>query len=227
MFDEDIPEGRGRLRLKWVADVGMWTLAAFLAFPLRSPGRWTALGWSVAVYVMAGLPVYCILVTSFHLSRQSWRTVSLDDLQRLVIAVTIGTRIMFTVGLGLYRWLPAGFPENGTVDLGLLALMLLAGVRILVRMWHENRARGVPGESPTRVLLVGAGDAGRTIAREIRRHHGTGMVAVGFLDDDRTKRGTDDQRLAGARPVGGPARGRANAHRVEQVLITMPSAPGA
>lgn len=225
MFDEDVPEGRGRLRLKWVADVGMWTLAAFLAFPLRSPDRWTALGWSVVVYVTAGLPVYCILVTSFHLSRQSWRTVSLDDLQRLVIAVAIGTGIMFSVGLGLFRWLPAGFPRTVPLISGLLTLMLLAGVRILVRMWHEHRARGVPGESPTRVLLVGAGDAGRTIAREIQRHHGTGMIAVGFLDDDRSKAGLT---FSGLRILGRLADLPAvvESHRVGEVLITIPSASG-
>ena len=75
---------------------------------------------------------------------------------------------------------------------GIIALTWLAGIRVLARTWHERRVRDpvtAADGSPSRVLIVGAGDAGRVMAQEIRRHPRTGMVAVGFLDDSLSKAG--------------------------------------
>ena len=67
-------------------------------------------------------------------------------------------------------------------------------VRALQRYRHENRAAStVAPEDRRRVLIIGAGDAGTLIAREMLRHPETGLEPIGFLDDDPAKRG---QRIA-------------------------------
>ena len=79
--------------------------------------------------------------------------------------------------------------------------------------------------TPKRVLLAGAGTAGRMTLDEIRRHPQAGLEPVGFLDDD--------PALAGARVAGLPVLGRLDAlvdvvraERVGEVLIAIPTARG-
>ncbi|HWN83315.1 MAG TPA: SDR family NAD(P)-dependent oxidoreductase, partial [Candidatus Udaeobacter sp.] len=77
-----------------------------------------------------------------------------------------------------------------------------------------------------RVLIVGAGVAGREAAAEMRAHPEFGYQPIGFIDDDPTKHG---QELLGLRVLGG--RGDipplVRAHQVDEILIAMPSESGA
>ena len=100
-------------------------------------------------------------------------------------------------------------------------------MRALQRYRHENRAAStVAPEDRRRVLIIGAGDAGTLIAREMLRHPETGLEPIGFLDDDPAKRG---QRIATV-PVLGPIdeiEGHLDALAVDEVLIAAPSVGGA
>ncbi len=76
------------------------------------------------------------------------------------------------------------------------------------------------------VLIVGAGDGGRLVLREIVRNRGLGLAPVGFLDDDPRKRGL---RIDGVKVLGGT---EADLPRIleeaepDEVIIAIPSAPG-
>ena len=91
-------EGAKRLRLKATVDVAAWTLAAIVAFPLRTPSHWLELTPTIAEYVLLGIPVYLALELRLRLHRQSWRNVTLLDLERLVLAVALGSGVMFGSG---------------------------------------------------------------------------------------------------------------------------------
>jgi FlaA1/EpsC-like NDP-sugar epimerase len=122
-----------------------------------------------------------------------------------------------------------GLPNGVIVLFGLLCLLFLIGVRVLARMVYERRPlaalRGVR-EGQRGVLIVGAGDGGRLVLREIARNRGLGLAPVGFLDDDPSKRGL---RIDGVRVRGDT---RADLPRIldesqpDEVLIAIPSAPG-
>jgi FlaA1/EpsC-like NDP-sugar epimerase len=109
----------------------------------------------------------------------------------------------------------------------LLAFLLLAGLRAASRWQHERRAGSSRAgrQSSKRVLVIGAGEAGLLLARELQRHPETRLLPVAFLDDDHAKQG---ERVAGI-PVVGLIRdvGRVLAsHAIDKVLISMPSQPG-
>ncbi len=73
-----------------------------------------------------------------------------------------------------------------------------------------------------RTLIIGAGEAGRTLARDLRRNEGYGLLPVAFLDDDPGKRW-----VAGL-PVSGPISNLPAVARWEQaqaVVIAIPSLP--
>jgi FlaA1/EpsC-like NDP-sugar epimerase len=79
-----------------------------------------------------------------------------------------------------------------------LLILLLAGSRLAFRLLGEwLRPRSLASR---RALIYGAGDGGALTLRELRNNMGLGRQAVGFLDDDRDKRGT---RIYGLPVLGG------------------------
>jgi FlaA1/EpsC-like NDP-sugar epimerase len=210
-----------RTPLKFAIDVFLWALAGFLAFGLRLEG-WPAPYWkTILYYLLLSLPVKSILVWAYGLHLQAWSRFGFRDLWRLVQAVAAGTLLHFLGTLLLGETL--GMPRSVPLLEGGVAFLLMGVVRFLVRRyWERTRASGAEG---TRVLIVGAGDAGSMVARELLRHPEAGLLPVGFLDDDPNKRG---QTLMGLK-VWGPLDQLPAAVRAlgaEEVLIAMPSAPG-
>jgi FlaA1/EpsC-like NDP-sugar epimerase len=207
--------------LKFTIDVFLWALAGFLAFGLRLES-WPAPYWkTILYYLLLSLPVKSILVWAYGLHLQAWSRFGFRDLWRLGQAVAVGTLLHFLGTLLLGETL--GMPRSVPLLEGGVAFLLMGVVRFLVRRyWERTRASGAEG---TRVLIVGAGDAGSMVARELLRHPEAGLLPVGFLDDDPNKRG---QTLMGLK-VWGPLDQLPAAVRAlgaEEVLIAMPSAPG-
>jgi FlaA1/EpsC-like NDP-sugar epimerase len=119
---------------------------------------------------------------------------------------------------------------NGVIALFfLLSLLLLVGVRVVARSLHERRPLGAfrdGGRRERSVLIVGAGDGGRLVLREILRNRELGLSPVGFVDDDTRKRGL---RIDGV-PVRGNTEGDfpriLDEAEPDEVIIAIPSAPG-
>ena len=214
-----------RTRWKFAIDVALWTGAGLLAFPLRQPDQWLTGGASILLYVLATAIVAALVIRVYRLNRQVWRQITVHDLETLLKAIGIGTIVLFVVGLTLHE--VRGFPRTVPLIQALLAVVLMGGVRLTLRLWHERQVRDEvqAADGEHRVLLVGAGDAGARMARDMRRYPRAGLSPVGFLDDNPAKR-----RMTVA---GLPVLGRiddlptaARAHDVDEVLITMPSATG-
>ena len=216
-----------RFGVKVAIDLAVWTLAGIFAFQLRAPSRWIELAPVIGWYALASALLKFSLILKFQLPRQVWRHVTVEDVRRLALVVAMGSAAMFVVGLA---WHEAGIPVPRTVPIieGALALLGMAGVRISARMWEARKERvraPALGGTLRRVLLVGAGDAGTHIGWEIRRRPASGLLAVGFLDDNPAKA---QLSVAGTRVLGRiedlPRMVRA--HRIDEVFITMPSAGG-
>jgi FlaA1/EpsC-like NDP-sugar epimerase len=107
---------------------------------------------------------------------------------------------------------------------GLRTLGGLAGLRFLSRAWTERRAR--PGAQAVRTVVVGAGDAGELLVRDMRRHPDRGFAPVAFLDDDPSKLG---RSIHGVPVLGGRADMGEVARRVGATLfvVAMPGAEAA
>jgi FlaA1/EpsC-like NDP-sugar epimerase len=122
-----------------------------------------------------------------------------------------------------------GLPNGVIVLFFLLSLLLLVGVRVLARSVYERRPLGAFRAGARRersVLIVGGGDGGQLVLREILRNPELGLHPVGFVDDDPRKRGL---RIEGVKVRGDTD---TDLPRIleetgpDEVIIAIPSAPG-
>jgi UDP-GlcNAc:undecaprenyl-phosphate/decaprenyl-phosphate GlcNAc-1-phosphate transferase len=152
--------------------------------------------------------------------RGLWRYTSVPDLLRLCRAATIGVgaSILYLVFTIRFETLSRAV---FVLDWALL-ILLLTGSRVAYRLLGEwLRPRSTTSR---RALIYGAGDGGALTLRELRNNADLGRQAVGFLDDDRNKRGT---RIYGLPVLGGldTAEEVCAAHGVAEVIVASQKIP--
>ncbi len=214
-----------------LSDLLLTALAATLGFAIRleTPAFWSHLPDClrfVALALIVKPPVYYF----FGLYRRYWRYASVREMGLIVAAVTTATGILSLLVLGLL--LPLGwfdmFPRSALIIDWLLSIFFVGGVRYSVRYLNEMTSlngRGRPGGRPRRVLVVGAGDAGAMIVREMKNNPSVGLEPVGYVDDNPAKIGMRIRDL----PILGERHSIPALVRdleVDEVLIAMPTAPG-
>ncbi len=226
-------------------DGALVALAYYLAFQLRFPEgpklHYAELRSATIWWVFAGsLPV---LVLS-RVYQRRWRYAGQRDYEAVVRAVVVIV-VLSVVAIEIFRPTheysydfvhhrvvtgAAVVLPNGVIVLYLLlSLVFLVAIRAIARTVYERRPlaafrAGRKGERT--VLIAGAGEGGRMVAREIMRNRELGLVPVGFLDDDTTKRRL---RVEGVRVRGNTEE---DLPRIlddaepDEVIIAIPSAPG-
>ncbi len=190
-------------------------LAWLLRFEFHLPYRYllfTAAPLLIAIRVAA--------IAQFGLLHGWWRYAGLRDVLGIIKAVLLGSILFFV--LMRYVLHATAFPRSIYILEALLTAGALAGVRLLSRVLHESVQSG--SGSYKRVMIIGAGLAAETILREIRRP-GSGYVALGCLDDDRSKLGI---RIHGVPVLGAVEQlpKLLGAHPADEILIAVPSATG-
>ncbi len=141
-------------------------------------GFWVFLPIAVSVHLAANL--------LFGLYGQMWRYASVLEARRVVLAgLTAGGFLVAgdTLARDGLRPLPLSVVTLGAI----LCLIGFGAVRFQSRLFAFRR-RQVDGD-PVRVLLVGAGDAGAMVLRDILGNPSLGLHPVGIVDDDRRKVG--------------------------------------
>jgi len=164
-----------------------------------------------------------------------WRYSSLTDAWQLLKATVLSSLLVITAGLFIHRF--EGYSRGVFVIDGVLTLLFTGGYRLLIRVLHNrgylDKVKWISSSSSEigkvkekRVVLVGAGDAGEKTYREIRDNPRMGYKVVAFVDDDPRKSGF----LIHGIPIEGPVSELPNIIdklKVQEILITMPSATGA
>jgi FlaA1/EpsC-like NDP-sugar epimerase len=178
-------------------------------------------------FLVVKLPVFGI----FKQYRGWWRYVGISDLHGIVRASLISTCIIvalwFTAGrfLAIRTYLPPGLerPAEGVCMADMLAtVLMLGGLRIVIRLYYEATGTAEAGRLK-RFLIVGAGNAGEALLREIFRMSVAQYDVIGFIDDDPIKQGTSIHGI----PVLGTVEQLSRIcedRNIEEIAIAMPSA---
>jgi FlaA1/EpsC-like NDP-sugar epimerase len=165
---------------------------SYLAFWLRFDGRIPAA--DVALWqstLPALLAVRTISFVPAGLFQGLWRYTSVWDLRNLVVGVIGGTVAFYGI-VHLFFGI-VQYPRSIFVLDSLLLIFVLGGLRLLPRVYRDMVGKG----RGKRVLIIGAGDAGEMILRDMLKY--SDYTPVGFLDDNRTKVG---RRIHGVRVLG-------------------------
>jgi FlaA1/EpsC-like NDP-sugar epimerase len=217
-------------------DAGLVALAYFLAYRLRfdagAPARYHDLFVRTLAFAIIG-SVACFALAGMyrHWMRYSSQREYLKILQGVLMAVLALVGYVAVVQPKLVL-APSGFVSI-TVPTGVLALFglltgfFLTAIRFLVHLLYERPLRGWRAMRDARsVLIVGAGDGGRLLLRELMRNPDLGYRPVGFVDDDPRKQRVRIDR--GLEVLGTTRELPRVLEDVEpdEVLIAVPSAPG-
>jgi FlaA1/EpsC-like NDP-sugar epimerase len=153
-----------------------------------------------------------------------WQYVGIADVMTLARASLLMVCATYGVCAGLS---PEGMiPRSIAILDGGLTFVGISGLLVGLRAWREaQRSKPRKATPRERILIAGAGDAGDVLLRELQwKFSGTHEV-VGFVDDAPEK---EDGRLRGVPVLGriDQIRDVAQRHRINQVLIAVPSAGG-
>lgn len=212
--------------LKFIIDAILWSLALPLAYVLRLEGVVSAHLSEILLVTALAIPVKGAILYGLGFHLQSWHKISVWDLFRIIQGVAIVSVVIFVATFFIQPWL--FIPQTVPLIEAIIAIFMLSGTRLAARMRHErNMTAGVrKSRQPVkRVVIAGAGEGGTLLAREIMRHPESYMQVIGFLDDLPSKQ---KEWYLGLPVFGslGDLKNVVKKHRVDKVLIAMPTVPG-
>ena len=180
-------------------------------------------------YLMAWfrfLPIYAVICVFvfwlFKLYQSVWRFVSYSELARTVAASLI-LGVIYTVGITvLFMRMPIAFYVGGIV----IQFMLSLAVRFAYRFISLERNRILwrqTDNNASRVMLIGAGSAGRMILRDLQSAKEVHDRVCCIIDDDKSKQGCfiDGVPIIGGRE---DILSSAKKYKIEKIFLAIPSA---
>ncbi|MDL1967970.1 MAG: polysaccharide biosynthesis protein [Deltaproteobacteria bacterium] len=212
-----------------MADIVLLALAYFFSYVVRFEAHVGARELLVIKQTIVPV-VLCKLVVfySFNLYRGMWRYTSIVDLINVIRAVAVSSAIIITVILMLSRF--QGFSRSVFLVDAVFSLILIAGIRFVIRLllsinsFSLNKT-GINSNEHKKMIIIGAGDAGEKVIREIYDNPKMKYRVVGFVDDDKNKVG---KQIHGIKVLGGieELKEIVKNEDVDEMLIAVPSAVG-
>ena len=167
----------------------------------------------------------------FGIYRRLWRYASTRELVLILTATTTATMLVSVIMITLFALkVFGGFPRSVLIIDWLLSMTFIGGFRFIFRVLAESTSKAAQDALTSSrrkkwVLVIGAGDAGAMVVRELLKNPQLNMKPVGFLDDDPSKR---DSKIHGI-PVLAPLNQidkTLESRHVDEVIIAIPSASG-
>lgn len=201
-------------------------LAAFISIYLRFdsnkiPADYLSL---LISYMPLAVAIYLVSFYLFKLYGRIWRYASATELIAIVMANIAASTAWYFISL----YIGAVLPRSLYVFTGLLLIFFIGGSRLSLRFYsyvmNKPKYRQIQRKK-NKVLIIGAGDAGAMLLREIERYHIANRQVVGFIDDDKNKNG---KILLGVKVLG--TRNElvkiAADKGIDEIIIAMPSVKG-
>ena len=179
--------------------------------------------------IMVALVIKPLVYYFFGIYRRMWVYASVRELVLIVSAVTTASIIVSLTMVGLVSLGLFQVPRSVFVLDWIISILAVGGSRFSLRVLSENQSTAgsqfLKGSVIKRILIVGAGDAGALVVRELQKNPQINLMPVGFLDDNPNKL---KQQIHGV-PVIGTITDLAktlDSHRIDEVVIAIPSAAG-
>jgi FlaA1/EpsC-like NDP-sugar epimerase len=221
-------------------DLTMITVAILMAYALRFdfriPGAYLI---NLAKVFPLVIGIKLIIFHYFNLYRGMWRFTGVMDLMNVIRGATLSTLVIILALLMTTRF--KGYPRSAFLIDWCLTIFLIAGVRLSVRFFFERFRAGDERQSFSNMiqqfikrrnysgrnlLIIGAGNCGETLFREIHNNAKLEFNVVGFVDDHPSKLGKTIHGI----PVLGEVTDLVRIGKevaADEILIAVPSATAA
>jgi FlaA1/EpsC-like NDP-sugar epimerase len=163
-----------------------------------------------------------------------WRYAGAEE----IVKIFATTGIAILACISYTQFMQQSVPRSIFIMSFVLNVFFVGGVRIMYRLFRTIRQQQgfnlrnilirfgrseLVGSGVSKVMVVGAGDAGASMIKEIRRHPEYGKKVAVVMDDDSSKRG---KRIIGVKIAGGrkDIRSAARRYGVDEIIIAIPSA---
>jgi FlaA1/EpsC-like NDP-sugar epimerase len=222
------PRQHVRNRFVLFGDIALIIISVLGSFALRLdvgelPFYFPAAMLMCAVALAIKIPAYFF----FGLYRRIWIYASTGELRLITVAVTSASVLTSGVMLLLISagMVLPGMPRSALGIDWLLSLVLIGGSRFALRILAEQSTISRSHGKTKRAIVIGAGDAGALVVRELQKSSQLNLIPVGFLDDDPAKQ---KHAIYGVTVIGkvNDLTSAIDQHNIEEVIIAIPSAPG-
>jgi len=225
---------RQRARYLVLVDLALIFLSVLGSFMIRYEALWH-IGPYVrlnAYFFLTVLLVRPVIYYVFGLYRCWWRYASVKELIIIVQAVTVGSMVIVALVAGFLAPVRFGarvFSRSILLLEWMLNILAVGSSRMLLRLLQTRtgtrESRAGSALATRRTLIMGAGDAGALMLREMQSNPKLGYLPIGLLDDDPGKRHAS---IYGVRVLGtrDDIPRLVKQHGIDVVIIAMPTAPG-
>lgn len=214
--------GKTRLFALMSIDAVIVSLAVVFAYLLRFDFQIQKQFMSQIPYMMVTFTGLVLLLNYyFGIYKRMWRYASIGELVTIIKVATLAAVLMFLFYIGLKLVYPVVVPRSIFLIVMGLNIVFLGGSRLLWRMSRDGYTKLQPHHE--RALIVGAGDAGTLVARDLKHNERISVYPIGFVDDDPSK---CDLEVLGI-PVLGSREDIpqiVEEHKVDMIIIAIPSA---
>lgn len=217
----------------WVilcVDLFLLSMAYFLSYLIRFEGKIPAEAASnIKHTIWLIIPFKLTVFLMFNLYRGMWRYTSINDLLNIIKATFVSSTIIILIILYLHRF--EGYPRSVFIIDAFLTLFFIGGIRLVIRLAHQTSVSDFvhmarfpflnkKSKGQKRLLIIGAGDAGEKILRELHDNPRLKYDTVGFVDDDPKKHG---MQIHGVPVIGNIDQldTLAKEHEVDEMLIAI------
>ncbi|NPV82275.1 MAG: polysaccharide biosynthesis protein [Candidatus Aminicenantes bacterium] len=175
-------------------------------------------------YLVTAILVKIAFLYLFGMYNFSWRFFGVLDLARLITAAFLSSSVLATIFLlSRMNAYIGGMPRSVLLIDFIIAFSLMMALRVSKRIFREYLSKKNKLEKgKSRILIIGAGEAGHSIVSEMMRNPRSPYLPVGFVDDDKAKHGL---KIHGVKVLGGredlPDILKNN--HIDEILIAIPS----
>jgi len=203
--------------------VAIFFLTFFFRFEFRIPPYYMTV---LVITLPAVVIVKFVVFYFFAAYKSSWRYPGIYDLVNIIKAGSISTLILGLLIYFFFVYEEARFPRSIVILDWLLTIIMLGGAKLFLRIVREEFSGIFSRTGPGRkMLIIGAGNAGESLIREIKKYPDMNYQVVGFVDDAPGKINTFMHGIK----VFGPIEKLpelAEELAVDEILIAIPSASG-
>ncbi|MGD9677275.1 MAG: polysaccharide biosynthesis protein [Vulcanibacillus sp.] len=161
--------------------------------------------------------------TRYRLYKKVWQYASIGELIAVINAVVLSEAIFFIFHKTISYFYPVfSIPNSLYIIFCLLIILAIGGSRLIWRVFRDNYLRIQSNQK--RALIVGAGNAGALIVKELVHSKYSDIYPIAFIDDDITKKNLEilGLKVVGTRDDINKVVGKLN---IDEIIIAIPSAP--